>query len=71
MKVIYEFNINDEENDNSDLKFFQIARDMYLSLYDIREYMFNLRKNWNDFSKEEIIDTIFDFVDQSNIDIIK
>ena len=68
MKVIYEFNPDDyDSNDSNTLKLCQNSYKMYSALTDIQEYIRKLNKGWLDNDIEQIKDNISDFISESGI----
>ena len=64
MKVIYEFKDPEEKNER---QLFEISGDMFSALWDMQNYLRELKKGWKEDDKEKIIDTIEDLLYNSKI----
>jgi len=67
MKVNYEFNIDENNDDRNELLIYQNAFKFYMSLLNISDYMRELNKGWKDHEKEEMIDNILEILSESNM----
>lgn len=67
MKVTYEFNCEEGNNDSYELQLFKSAREMYQALSDIAEYLRAYRKGWNEDDAERMEDVISNYIVESNI----
>lgn len=67
VKVTYEFT----EEDSSRRKIYEISSDMFSALWDIQNYMRDLRKGYVNDDIEKIIDTVHGFLYDSKVDEIE
>ena len=69
MKVTYEFNyeVDNDNNDEWNLKIFQRAPQMYEALTDISDYLREWRMGWNEDDIDKMEDRISDILGNSNI----
>lgn len=53
MKVIYEFNLEADKDDHSELEIFQRARSFYLAISDLHDISRTLNKGWDYYAEEQ------------------
>lgn len=67
MKVIYEFSVDEENDDYYKLEVFKRAHEMLHALNEIEDYLIQLRKDWIKDDKKKMITTLFDILFEHNI----
>lgn len=68
MKVIYEFNWEEEDcGDLFHLKIHERAHKMYKALTDISDYLRGWRKGWNEDDADAMEDRISDLIGEADI----
>ena len=68
MKAILEFDLPDE---NIEFKMANNAKDMLSALYDISNYLRDLRKGYVKFEKEEVLKRLTEYIIDSKIEEIE
>ncbi|MHA1401140.1 MAG: hypothetical protein ACTSQE_12395 [Candidatus Heimdallarchaeaceae archaeon] len=66
MKITYEFD-SEIEDDMDRRKLYEIADDMFGALCDLRSYMRELYKGYKEDGVDEIMDTINQLIEESEI----
>lgn len=64
MKIIYEIDV---EKDSHYKKLFEISSDMYSSLFNIDNYLREIRKGWKNDDIDEILEKVGSFISESRI----
>ena len=68
MEVIYKFDLSNHEiDDMNELKIFQKADKFFLSLYEISDYLREIRKGWKDDNSEQMEEYISEIISNSGI----